>query len=115
VRHSTGVRFFAVILEEGGKFVFAEPHDEVRGRFPLCRVETQIERTVGAKAEPAGVVGQLVGRQTQVEQNPIDRGNCVFRQDPGEFGITGLMEVARKARELKGRNVQHQGIAVKTD
>lgn len=114
-RHPPGLWFFPIPLEDVGEFLFAQAHDQLGGRFSLRCVESQIEGPFRSKAEAPGVVGQLVGGQPQVEQNPVDRRNLEVRQDPWEIGITGLMEVARKARELKGRNFQHPGVAVKTD
>ena len=113
--HPAGFGFFSELLEDVAEFLFAKAHDQVGGRFALSRVEPQIERAVGREAEAPGAIGQLVGRQPQVEQNAIDRGDVDVRQDPGEISITGLMEVAGKARELKGRNFQHPGVPVKTD
>ncbi len=114
-RHAPGLRLFPIALEDVGQFLFAQAHDQLGGRFPLGCVESQVERPVRGKAEAPGVVGQLVGRQPEVEQNAVDRGDFEVRQDQREVGITGLMEVARGARELKGGNFQHPGIAVKTD
>jgi len=111
----TTVRLFAVAREDFSKFRFTQTRDQFCRRFSLSRVKPQIEGTVRRKAETSRRIGQLVGRQPQVEQNAIDSRDVAAGQNLREFGITGLLEVTRKARELKGRNVQHQGVAVKTD
>jgi hypothetical protein len=113
--HPPTVRLFAVMLEEFDKLLFAQSCEKCRGGFSLSDIEPQIERPVGCKAESARMVGQLIGRQPEVEQNAIGRRDSQTGQDGGELGITGLMEVTAKGRKLTGRNFQHQAVAVKTD
>jgi hypothetical protein len=109
------VRFFPIALEDFCELRFVETRDEPCGRFSLPCVKSQIERSLRAKTESAGGIGQLIGRQPQVEQNAIHGRDAAVGQNLSQIGIAGLMEVTRKARELKGCNVQHQGVAVKTD
>ena len=80
------------------------------------------------------MIGQLIRRQPEVEQDAIDCRDLQSGQDVGKLGITGLMKVTagrdgigdlvaeltedltgELTGELTGRNFQHQGIAVKTD
>lgn len=114
-RHAPTVRLFAVTLKDVAQRLFIQARDKVSGRLALLRIETQIERAFGRKAEAAFFVGQLIGRQPEVEQNAIDGRNLQFGEDLWKLRITGLVEMAMKARELKGRNFQHLGVAVKTD
>ncbi len=114
-RDTPALRFFAKPLEDPGQFLLTQAGHEFTGGFSLRRVEPQIERTFAREAEAARFVGQLIGREPQVEQNAVDRRNGKARENLGKFGITGLDEAGRRARELTGRNVQHQSVAVKTD
>lgn len=57
----------------------------------------------------------MIGRQSQIEQNAIDGRDLQTGEHLRKLRITGLDEVATKGRESMGRNVQHQGVPVKTD
>lgn len=109
------VWFLAIALEDLGKLLFIESRQKRAGRLSPRRVESQVERARARETEAAGLVGQLIRRKPQIEQNPVDGRNRKARENLGKLGITGVDEVGRTARELTGRNVQHQGIAVKTD
>lgn len=111
----TALRLFAVLLEDFDELPLVDPRKHFGSRFARTRVEPQIERPFGGKAEAAGPVGQLIRGEPQVEQDAIDRGDREAGQHLFKFGITGLMEMTGGAREFAGGNFQHQGVAVKTD
>ncbi len=112
---TAAVWFFSVPVEKFGQLLFAEACDEIGRRFTLRDVEAQIKRAVGCKTEASRMIGQLVGRQTEVEQNAVDRLDLQSGQHVWELGITGFVEVTITSREVVSRFFQHQGVAVKTD
>lgn len=67
------------------------------------------------ETETAVVVCQLIGRKSQVEQNPIHMRNGQVVEDLPETGIAGLNEMTVGTRNFAGGNFQHLVIAVKTD
>jgi hypothetical protein len=74
---------FAKTLEQLGQFAFVERSQQFRCGWPSGRIESHIERraarlallNAALDAEPAQRVGQLVGRQSQVEQQAVDLGD----------------------------------------
>jgi len=111
----TAVWIFAVAIDDVGELLFRKASDEVGRRFSLTNVEPQIERTIGVEAESARLVGQLVGRIADVQQDAIDSGNLQVGEDARQLSIAGLEEVNVGAGEMTGRNLQHHRIPVKTD
>ena len=62
------------------------------GRNAARGVEAHVERTLGAKAERALVVGQLVRAEAEVEQHPIGRNEARFGRRVGEVLEVRLAE-----------------------
>jgi hypothetical protein len=86
---------FAEALENVGQLRFAERGQEIRGGWPLGQVKPHIERPAAflnsaLNAEAARRVGQLVGRESEVQQDAIDPADSEGIEDLGQFRITGL-------------------------
>ena len=108
-------RFFSITKKDVREVLFAKLGQQTRGRFALRRVETHVERTRGLKAETAGMIGQLVGRKPQIEQDSIDSLDSELVQDFGQLDIAGLLQNAARIGQARSRPREHQGIAIKSD
>ena len=58
----------------------------------MANVEPQIERAADFESEAALAVGQLIGRQSEVDEHAIDRGQGEFIEDCVKFRIARLFE-----------------------
>jgi hypothetical protein len=112
----SAVRLFAVLLKEVRQLRFAEGRQQRGCRASLRRIEPHVERAAVLKSKAAIPVGQLVGRQPQVEQNPVDLRDVKFVEYLGQLGITGLSQGdARVGGQQVRRSREHLGIAIETD
>lgn len=66
------VSFLAEAFQKFAEFAFVEPGDKISRGLSLRRVEPQVKRPIRRKAESSGTIGELIGRQTQIEQDAID-------------------------------------------
>ena len=67
--------FFSVVKNQIGQMFRTQSVHQPRGRFARQWVESQIQRSIGVETKTPRGVGQLIARQTQVEQNAVDRRN----------------------------------------
>jgi hypothetical protein len=67
------------------------------------------------KAESAFRVGQLVGREPQIEQDSIDAVDSKLVEDFRQLGITGLLQDAARIGQYRACSREHQWIAIETD
>lgn len=114
-RDPAAVRVFPIAVNDVGEFRFVDPGEQVGSRFSFTDVESQIEGAFGVETESPRLVGKLIGRVAEIEQDTIDGGNLPVGEDAGKVGIAGLDEVDVRPREVTGRNLQHHGVPVKTD
>ena len=75
---------FAVVVNDVGEVLLAEPCEQPPRRFAVVGVEPQVELAVGLIAEAAVGVGQLVARQAEVEQDAVDAPRCRARRESRE-------------------------------
>jgi hypothetical protein len=76
-------RLFAESLEEVDQLGFVESCQEIRGRRPFCGVKAHVERPPALNAETASRVCQLIGRESEVEQDTVDPFNSQRIEDFG--------------------------------
>jgi hypothetical protein len=86
---------FAEALENAGQFRFVESGQEIRGGRPVGRVKSHIERPAAflnsaLNAKAARCVGQLVGRESEVQKDAIDPADSEGIENLGQFGIAAL-------------------------
>jgi hypothetical protein len=110
---------FSELLKQLGQLGFAQGCKEFRGGRSRGGVKTHVERPAARhsalNAEPAQGVGQLVGRQAQVEQNAVDGADSKRVEDLRQLGITGVFQsCAGFVEDLRGPR-EHFRIAVQTD
>lgn len=108
-------RFFTVLVDDVGELRFMQHLQPLPGGSAAARVEAQIQRARGPKAESARFVGKLIGRQSQIEQHPIDRRNLQPIEDVLEFRIIGVNSVTVRAAQLSHGQAQHLRVSVETD
>lgn len=106
---------FAIAEEDFCKLRFAKRCQEVRGGASLCRIKPHVERPRRLKAEAPSNVGQLVGRQSQIEQDAIDLRDSEFVENFRQLGITGLFQDAARVGQNFGRPGKHLWVTIQTD
>ncbi len=107
--------FLAVFVDEVGEALGAEAVDQPPGRLPLGGVEAEIEGAVGIEGEPAIDVGELVARESNVEEHRVD---LVDRERVEHFGnVTevGLCEPDRQAGQQVDAAGDGAGVAIDGD
>ena len=65
--------FFAVLVKDVCECLRRGTHQQFGGRFALSHIEPHIERPCCAEPEAALAIRQLIRRQTQVDDDAIDR------------------------------------------
>jgi hypothetical protein len=108
-------RLFSVAKQEVRQLGFLERSEDFRGRLTLCDVEPHIEWAGRLETEATARIGQLIGGETQVEQNAVDARDSELIQDLWQLRITGLPQGAARVGKVLGRPGEHQGIAIKSD
>ena len=78
--YPASVWFFAISTEKVTQLLFVEVGDELARRSAARGIEAHVERPFGSKAEGALGIGELVGAQTEVEQDSVGRGEALFRR-----------------------------------
>ena len=89
--------------------------DPLPGRLAYLGIEPQIQRPFRIEPEPAGLIRQLVGRETQIEQNAVHFRQLVFREDSGNLNVTGEVQMAVGFGQPGFRQAEHHGVAVQAD
>src|SRR6266542_6973668 len=80
----------AVASEDRAELVRVQRGEELARGDPTGCVEAHIERGVRAEAEAARRVGQLVARETEVEEDPVGGREARRRDDLGDVGEARL-------------------------
>jgi hypothetical protein len=115
----TARRFFAVTLKEVGQLAFVERGEEIRSARSGSGIESHVEgrpgRAAALNAEAADWVGQLVGRQSEVEQHAIDAADSERIEDLGQIGIAGLLQRGAGVGEHVSGPREHRRIAIEAD
>jgi len=65
------VAFLSIGVDQIGQVLGLETIDQPRSWLATFRVKPQVERPVGGETETAGVVGKLITRQSQVQNDSI--------------------------------------------
>ena len=68
------------------------PIHEVPSRLRDANVEAHVERSIECIPETSLTIRELIGRQTEVQQDAIDRGNLQLIEDLSGFRITRLLQ-----------------------
>ncbi len=111
----SGERFFTVPPQQLHQVRFLETFQPLPGRCALLGVEPQIERCIGCETEAAGRVGQLVGAETEIEQDAVDGLDTQIGQDGIQFGVAGLPQQNLRRIEAGFGQAQHVGVSVQSD
>ena len=114
-RESPAMGFFTVFAEDLFEFFGRGFRQEFRGRRAFSSVKTQVERSLGVKAETALAVGELIGRQPEIDQNAIHRGEVFRLQKTGQIDIATAMQRDMIRRQNQTSALEHRGIAIDPD
>lgn len=110
-----GVPFFAEVAKNAFQFFFGRsPQQFVRGSSPR-RVEPQVEGSVAVETEPSLLVGQLIRRIAEVQQDAIDVGDIELIENGTETGVAGVYEVAVGGVEDRPGSDEHLRVPVQAD
>lgn len=107
--------FLAVFVKNRRELFARRPHQQLGRRFARQHIEPHIERSRRAEPEPALSIRQLIRRQPQVDDNPVDRWDPQLAEHFRQVAITGVTQVTPLARNHRRRVLQHQWIAVETN
>jgi hypothetical protein len=110
---------FRVSLKQVSQLGFAERRKKFRGGGSRGRIKSHVEQAATLDAtlnpEPARCVGQLVGRQAEIEQDAVDPADFERIEDVGHFGIAGVFQNRAGIVELPRCPREHLRIAVEAD
>ena len=116
-RDARRLRLFAVLGEDTSKVLFAPAVHDVGRRLAKIRIGTHVESSSGTEAEAPFIVGQLDGREPEVEEDAIDRSEPVLA---GQF--VQNREIASsedgaiaEARQLSRGDGERCGIAIESE
>jgi len=116
-RDARRLRFLAVLGEDATKVLFSPGVHDVGRRLAKIRIGTHVERSSGTEAEAPLVVGQLDGREAEIEDDPVDRsepalaGQFVQNREIASSEDGAIAE----ARELSRGDGERCGIAVESE
>jgi hypothetical protein len=115
-RDARRLRLFAVLGKDATKVLLSPGIHDVGRRLAKIRIGTHVESSSGTEAEAPFIVGQLDGREPEVEEDAIDRSEPVLA---GQF--VQNREIASsedgaiaETRELSPGDGERCGIAVET-
>jgi hypothetical protein len=115
---STGA-LFSVSLKQVSQLGFAERRKKFRGGCSRGGIKSHVEQAAALKAtlnpEPARGVGQLVGRQAEIEQDAVDSADSERIEDLRHFGIAGVFQNRAGIVEFPRGPREHLRIAVEAD
>lgn len=114
-RDLTAETFFSVLTKYFFQRAGIGSVDQILNRPPRSHVKSHIQRCIHRVSKSTIPIGQLVGRQTKIEENAIDTVESQFRDCWLGFRITGLFEESIRTRDALPRKVQHHGIAIESN
>jgi len=112
---SPGKPLFAKFFDQVSECLGPHAADHPPGRFAFGGVKPKIERSVGIKREAAGVVGELIARETDIEEHTIDLVDGERVEHLGDVPKIGLGESDRFSSKLLGPTGDGERIAIDRD
>jgi hypothetical protein len=101
--------FLSILRENICQFCFGFVLDQFPGRLAFGRVEPEIERPAGFEAETPLAVGQLIGRQPEIQQDSIDLLYSQLFEDIGKLVVAGMpQETVRALHDRRGKPKHHR-------
>lgn len=113
--NSPTVTFLAVFEDDVRQILGGESVDEIGRGLLAIGVESHIQRAVVREAEPSVDPAELVGRETQVEDDPIQKRDSLFVQNPARVTVGRMMERDRETLCGLFCECQHVRVAVDSD
>lgn len=111
----SGKSFFAVSFEDFRQFGRRLFVEQFVGRLTVGTIEPHVEISGRLKTEPARLVSQLIRRQPQVDQNPIDLCDVSSFENAIEIGITGLNQRDVAVRQVLRGEFEHHFVAIESN
>lgn len=115
LRDSTRMSFVSKLLEQLLKCVRGGFCDELGCRNTFGRIESQVEFTAGLKTESAVSIGQLIRRQTKVNDDAVHGLDAEVSEDRSEVSVRVIDELADIWIELLSRQLEHHRVTVDSD
>ncbi len=106
--------FFTIVRDHSPEFTFVDAGEPFRSGLPASRIHAHVERSVGAKREPARGVVDLGRRDAKVEQRAVDRADALGIQELRQFGEPGTAKAEALIAE-GSRGGLRVGITVERD
>ena len=115
-RDARRLRLFAVLGEDASKVLFSPAVHDVGRRLAKIRIGTHVQGASGAEAEAPVVVGQLDGRETEIQEDAVEWGEGVLAGDFVEMSEVAASEdrAIAEARELSRGDGERCGITVES-
>ena len=110
-----GARFFAEVTEDAFQFGLVGCPQQFVSRLSLRSVKPQVERSFAVESKSAILVGQLIRRVAEVQQDSIDTRDMKLSENRGQFGVTGVNQVTVRKVEDDPRSCEHLRIPIQTD
>lgn len=111
----SGKSFFTVSFEDFGQLGYRPFVEQFVSRLTLGTIEPHVEISGRLKSEPARLVSQLIRRQPQVDQNPIDLCDVSSFEDAIEIGVTGLNQRDVAVRQVLCGEFEHHFVAIESN
>ena len=103
------------LVDDVGERLGTEAVDHSPGRLALRGIEAEVERAIGVEREAAGVVGELVAREADVEEHAVHLLDLERVEHLGDVAEVGLGEPHGLAGELVRAPLDRGGVTVESD
>jgi hypothetical protein len=115
-RDARRLRLLAVLGEDATKVLFSPSVHDVGRRLAKIRIGTHVQLAWGTEAEAPVVVGQLDGREAEVQEDAVEWSEAALAGDFVELSEVAASEdrAIAEARELSRSDGERGGIAVES-
>src|SRR5256885_4749559 len=116
-RDARRLRLLAVLGEDAAKVFFSPAVHEVGRRSAKTRIGTHVESSSGTEAEAPFIVGQLDGRESEVEEDAIDRSEAMLAGQVVQNREIASSEdgAIAEARELSLRDGERRWVTIQPE
>jgi hypothetical protein len=116
-RDARRLRLLAVLGEDSSKVLLSPAVHDVGRRGAKIRIGTHVEWSSGTEAEAPLFVGQLDGREAEVEEDAVDRGEAVLAGEVVEIREVPSREdhAIAEAREVSPGDGERSGVAIESE
>src|SRR3954469_813387 len=98
--NSPAESFLSVLINQIGQMLRAESLDKLPRRLAARHVKPPIQWSTALKTKPTIRVGQLVARQTEVQQDAVDRTNIQSGQHLRQIAVVRRKRTHRQPAQF---------------